>query len=278
MEGTTFPKKYQSLYRKDPEYKNLGVDETTLNEICPNEVLIKMAYSPVHPADLMLFLHNKYGNPSEMPKGPVIGGFEGAGTVEAVGSNLSSDMIGSKVGMFLKPANGKFYGTWSEYVVTEPTSLFFFPDEARLDRIHSSFANPVSSLAIVERLIAEKAESVIFNAGAGQVCRMATRLCKENGIRVLTIVRRDQHIKEMLSEGSQIVLNCKSPSYVADLQKAVDELKPVHFFDSVSGGGAVRIFECMPKYSTLFSYGALSEEPFEGLSPYELIFKKKIIR
>ena len=278
MESTSLPKKYQSLYRKDPKGKDLGVDETTLTEIPPDKVLVKMAYAPINPSDLMFFIKNNYGDPSQMPKGPVICGFEGSGTIEAVGSNNPSTMIGTKVSMFLSPSATEFWGTWSEYVVTEPKNLILFPDEAQLENIHSPFINPLTAFAMLQTLIEDKADSVIFNAGASQVCRMATRLCKEKNINVLTIVRRDQHIEEMLGEGSHTVLNCKSSTYLSDLQKAVDQLKPVHFFDAVAGTEAVKIWEQMPSHATLFNYGALSMKPFDGINPFETIFKRKTIR
>ena len=58
----------------------------------PNQVLVKVAASPINPSDLM-FIEGKYGFKKRLP---VVPGFEGSGTVVAVGSSMMSRFLAGK--------------------------------------------------------------------------------------------------------------------------------------------------------------------------------------
>lgn len=278
MEKIQFPLKYKSLFRKDEKASGHGVEENVVEKLEATQVLVKMAYAPINPADLMFFLNNNYADPSKCPKGRVVGGFEGSGVVEAVGSEVSGDLVGSKVAFCIHPYTPDFHGTWSEYVVVQEKTLFVFPKEAELSKIHSPLINPATAYAMLEVLKQDGAKSVLLNAAGSQLCRILIRLCKREGINVLGTVRRDEQIELLKGYGAHTIINCKKETYEADLAKAIGELQPHHFFDAVGGDAAILVYKALPNDSTLYNYGALSMQPFNGITAFDTIFHRKVLR
>ncbi|HUV92535.1 MAG TPA: alcohol dehydrogenase catalytic domain-containing protein, partial [Anaerolineales bacterium] len=89
----------------------LRVEQRPVSKPGKDEVLVKVAASPINPSDLA-FLDGKYGfdNPP-----PVVPGGEGSGTVVAVGPGaMGRYFLGKRVACL---SNGERDGTWAEYVV-----------------------------------------------------------------------------------------------------------------------------------------------------------------
>ena len=270
---------FQGLFRMDPHGKEKKMVTLKIPEtVGENYVLVKMAYAPINPSDWMFFLKNTYGHPDKFTKEKVNPGFEGSGTVVKIGPNVSAELMGSKVAIFLNPYAPDFNGTWTEYIVVNKDQVIPFPNEANLDDIHSPFINPATVFTMAEISKESSYKSVIFNAAGSSLCRMAAKLFQKVGIQTIMIVRRDSHIPELMEKGATIVLNCKSENYLADLEKVIADLQPLGLFDAVGGPDSMEVFKRMPAFSTLYCYGALSRKAFDGLSPLDLIFQQKTMR
>jgi NADPH:quinone reductase len=89
----------------------LRVEQRPVPKPGPNEVLIKVAATPINPSDLA-FMEGRYGLPKATP---VVPGFEGAGTVVAVGSGLMGRYLAGKRVACVSQSAGD--GVWAEYVV-----------------------------------------------------------------------------------------------------------------------------------------------------------------
>ncbi len=70
----------------------LRVEEQPVPKPGPNQVLVKVAASPINPSDLA-FLEGDYGFRKQTP---VVPGFEGSGTVVAVGSGVMGKYLNGK--------------------------------------------------------------------------------------------------------------------------------------------------------------------------------------
>ena len=92
----------------------LSVEKRPVPKPGPNQVLVKVAASPINPSDLA-FLQGDYGFKKKLPTVP---GFEGSGTVVAVGSGMISKYLNGKKVTCIA---GDGDGVWAEYVVTSAT-------------------------------------------------------------------------------------------------------------------------------------------------------------
>ena len=279
IQKSSLPKDFKVLIRKDNEGKEKLVETHEMpDEIPEGHVLVKLAYAPINPSDMMTFLNNSYGHKEKVKQAPIVPGFEGSGTVVKVSSGGDDSLVGKKVGIMQNIYSDEFIGTWRQYGLYKMESLIIFPQEAELDKIHSVFVNPATVYLMLQESLDKGYTSVVFNAAGSSLCRMAASLFSKNNIKTIMIVRRDEHIKELKEKGATVVLNKTTESFDKDLDNAIKEYKPLGFFDAVAGPDAIKIYKKLDDFSTTYNYGALSLKPFDGITAFDLIFHRKTLR
>ena len=104
------------------EYGNLSslkIDEIEIQDPKSDEVQVRMEYSPINPADIR-FMEGAYGTPDL----PVVPGWEGAGVVTSIGSNVSTNLIGKRVAT----SHLGIGGAWSEFATVSTNNITVIPD------------------------------------------------------------------------------------------------------------------------------------------------------
>ena len=97
-----------------------SIEEVTLDDPHPGDVLVKMAYAGMCHSD-------EHAVTGDLPLGlPVIGGHEGSGVVEAVGDGVTSVAVGDHVSISFIPSCGrcKWCSTGRQYLCNEGAKLF----------------------------------------------------------------------------------------------------------------------------------------------------------
>lgn len=62
-----------------------------------------------------------------------------------------------------------------------------------------SFVNPLTVYFMLEELKQKNLKSVVHTAGASQLGKMMTRYFSENGVEVISIVRKEEQIEQLKS-------------------------------------------------------------------------------
>ncbi len=234
------------------------------------EVLVKMFASPINPSDLA-FLAGGYGIKKPFP---VVPGFEGSGTVVAAGKGILPKLwMGKRVACAASP---KLNGCWAEYMVTTAASCVPLSKKISMEQGSMMFVNPMTALAFfdVYKNIpnpSKKLRGIINTAAASALGRMVIQLGKQNGIPVISVVRRDEQVEMLHLEGAKFVLNSSDPDFEERLKELAHNLNATILFDAVGGKMPQQLLSAAPKGSKLFIYGRLSDETCE-ISPGEMIF------
>ena len=234
------------------------------------EVLVKMHFSPINPSDLA-FLAGGYGIKKPFP---VVPGFEGSGIVVAAGKGILPKLwLGKKVACF---ASTKLNGCWAEYMVTSATSCVPLSKKISLEQGSMMFVNPMTALAFFDVYNntpnpSNKLRGIINTAAASALGRMIIRLGKHKGIPVISVVRRDEQVEILKSEGAEYIFNSSDPDFELKLKELAHKLNATILFDAVGGKLPQQLLSAAPKGSRLFIYGRLSADASEIL-PGELIF------
>lgn len=85
-------------------------------------------------------------------KFPIGVGNEGAGTICEVGAALADKFpVGLRVGFVRGGDFTKQGGSWSEYIVVEPTGVIPLKEETTFEQGAMLFVNPMSVLCMVDR-------------------------------------------------------------------------------------------------------------------------------
>ncbi len=229
----------------------LEVAESQFPEPKGNQVLVRMEAAPINPSDLAILTSAADFETAEYSPGKVVAtmpepfltgskarhgqrlpaGNEGAGTVIATGdSDMAKALMGQRVACV--PGNA-----FSQYAIAD--AMMCLPLGEHSSEVGaSSFVNPMTALGFVETAKMEGHSAIVHLAAASNLGQMLNRICIEDGMKLVNIVRKDEHVALLKSQGAQYVVNSSAPTYMADLRAAIAETGAFLGFDPIGGGQA----------------------------------------
>ena len=232
------------------------------------EVLVKIAAASVNPSDLM-FIQGRYGFSKPLP---VVGGFEGSGTVVAAGEGLRARyLVGRRVACAVQESGD---GTWAEYVRTGADFCVPLRREVTLEQGAMLVVNPFTAWALVDLAQRGGHRFVVQTAAASALGQMMIRLGKTRGIEFINVVRRPAQVALLQELGAKHVLDSSDPDFDRQLAQLCHDLGARLAFDAVAGSLTGRVLSAMPRHSTVTVYGGLSEEACR-IEPGQLLFGDK---
>jgi len=248
----------------------LRIEQRPVPQPGPNEVLVKVAATPINPSDLS-FLEGFYGFKKPTP---VVPGFEGSGTVVAVGSGLMGRYLKGKRVACVSQERGD--GVWAEYMVTTTSLAFPLDESVSLEKGAMSVVNPLTAMAFLTLAKEKRHKVIVLTAAASALGKMVNRLCKSAGIEVINIVHREAQIELLKGQGAEIVLNSRETHFSQHLRDVCQKFQPHLAFDAVAGPLTNQLLKAMPSDSKVIVYGGLSYQPAQA-EPGQLIFEGKSI-
>jgi NADPH:quinone reductase len=230
----------------------------------PGEVVVRVEASPINPSDLGLLLAGAdvtaavsggtAGRPvvmAPLPDAamramggrvgiPMPVGNEGAGTVVAAGLSAAA---GALLGKTVAVAGG---GMYAQYRCVDASLCLELPEGTPAVDGASSFVNPMTVLGMVETMRLENHVALVHTAAASNLGQMLNRLCIEEQIPLVNIVRRHEQEELLRSAGAAYVCNSASPDFMDELTAALTATAATVAFDATGGGKlASQILTCM---------------------------------
>jgi NADPH:quinone reductase-like Zn-dependent oxidoreductase len=246
--------------------KSLRIEDVPLPLLGSDEILIKVAASPINPSD-DLFCEGLYKIPVSLPMTP---GFEGAGTVVAAGSSFMAKRL---MGKWVASATQRGDGFWAEYVkVRALEAMPFDPEAISPEQAAMSFVNPLSAMALIEPLIKGQHKAMVQTAAASQLGRMIARLAKRYDVQVIHCVHRKELVPFLSELGAKHVLVTTDKDFVEKLRDLSTSLNATYAIDAVGGALTGQLADALPNHSTIAVYGALAKEAV-AVDPGAFIFK-----
>jgi NADPH2:quinone reductase len=211
----------------------------------PGEVLVRVRAASVNPVDYKI---RQNGGWSKVPM-PAILGYDAAGTVEAVGANVTH----------LAPGDDVFYsarifgrrGTYAEYHVEDASIVAKKPPSLDFEQ---AAALPLAALTAHDSIIGffetKPGDTVLVQAGAGGVGCYAVQLAKAAGARVLATGRRE-NADFIRSLGADEVIDYRTARFEEEALRLTDGKGVDAAFDTVGGDTIVRSIGCVRPYGKL---------------------------
>lgn len=249
----------------------LRVEQRPVPKPGKDEVLVKIAASPINPSDLAL-LEGHYGfdNPP-----PTVPGGEGAGTVVAVGpGSMGRYFFGKRVACL---HHGDGDGVWAEYaVVSTKGGALPLDKSVNLEQGAMSAINPLTASAFLE--IAKKGghKSIVLTAAASSLGQMVNRLGQSEGVQIINVVRREAQVEYLKQQGATIVLNSSEADFTGQLQEVCQQHKARLAFDAVAGPMTNQLLEGLLPGGKVTVFSALSNEVSQA-SHDQLLFENKSV-
>ncbi len=255
--------------------------EKALPEPTGHEVLLRVEASPINPSDLGVMFgpfdlaHADYSpgrivarmeGPPPPPflkriDYPLPCGNEGAGTVIAAGDAPEAQALLGKTVTCLQG------GMYSEYRLVDSRACLALPDGVDAATGASSVVNPITALTFVETMRQQGFTGLIHTAAASNLGQILVKICKEDGVPLVNIVRKEEHVALLRGIGAEHVCNSSAPDFHEQLVAAIRATGAMLAFDAIGGGDLVgRIFNAMEEV-------AATDTPFD---PYGTHTRKKI--
>jgi NADPH:quinone reductase-like Zn-dependent oxidoreductase len=227
----------------------LELEEQAFPAPTGNQVLVKMEAAPINPSDLFLMtagadLENADYQPGkvtmqlapQMAAGqaarhdkPQTVGNEGAGEVIAAGEGeMAQALVGQRVACV--PGNA-----FSEYAFADAMMCLPLGDHSS-EQGASSFVNPMTALGFVETAKREGHEAIVHAAAASNLGQMLNRICQEDGMGLVNIVRKDAQVDLLKSQGANHMVNSSDSDFEKQLAEAIGATGAFLGFDPIGGG------------------------------------------
>jgi NADPH2:quinone reductase len=232
----------------------LSLTEVDLPALAPSQVLLRVEAAPINPSDLGLLLAgadmssaSADGTPDRpvvtapLPEGSIraltarVGtslpvGNEGAGTVMAAGTSPEAQALLEQT---VSVAAG---GMYTQYRICEASLCLVLPEATPARVGASAFVNPLTTLGMIETMRREGHTALVHTAAASNLGQMLVKLCQEEDVPLVNIVRKPKQERILRSIGAVHVCDSSAPSFRSDLTEAVGVTSATLGFDATGGG------------------------------------------
>jgi NADPH2:quinone reductase len=274
----------------------LSVVTVDVPEPAADEVLVRVEASPINPSDLGLLLGGADMTAAEVsgpPDQPVVTarvpeaamkmmagrldkplpvGNEGAGVVVKAGSDEAARALQGKTVAIL---GGAMY---AEYRCVKAAQCLVLREGTTAREGASCFVNPLTALGMVETMRREGHSALVHTAAASNLGQMLNRICQNDAVALVNVVRRDEQERLLRDQGATYVVNSGSETFLAELTEALADTGATLAFDAIGGGKlAGQILACMEAaanrtareysrygsdvYKQVYIYGGLDRGP-----------------
>jgi len=278
----------RSLIKEDNTLE-LSLVELPIPQPGDDEVVVRVDATPINPSDLALLV-----GPADMTTASVSGtaqrpvitatipdslmkmvaprigqslavGNEGAGVVIAAGaSDAAQALLGKTVGMI----GGEMY---SQYRCVNVSQCLPLMEGTTPEQAASCFVNPMTALGMVETMRMENHTALVHTAAASNLGQMLNRVCQQDGIDLVNIVRKPEQEEILKNLGARYIVNSSADSFYDDLTEALVATGATLAFDATGGGKlASDILACMESAASrdLETYNRYGSDVFKQVYIY----------
>jgi NADPH2:quinone reductase len=243
----------RSLVKKDG---TLELSLTSIPTPEPNaeEVVVRIDASPINPSDQGLLFGGAdltTAKASGTAASPVITatlppaalkamtarldqsmavGNEAAGVVVQAGSSPAAQAL---LGKMVAIVGGSMY---TQYRCVKAKACLVLPSGTTAAEGAGWFVNPLTALGMVGTMRAEGHKALVHTAAASNLGQMLVKICIKDGVPLVNIVRKAEHVAVLKGIGATYVCNSSAPTFMDDLTDALAATGATIAFDAVGGG------------------------------------------
>ena len=232
----------------------MGIRETDVVSPTDDQVVVRVDAAPINPSDLGMMLgggdarearaagddtHAAVSIPiteaavaaqrARLGK-PMPVGNEGGGVVVAAGSSPSAQALLGKTVGFL---SGNAY---AQYRTLHTSQCLVMADGTDPADAAAAFVNPLTALGMVETMRIEGHTALVHTVGASNLGLMLNRICLDDGVGLVNIVRKPEHVEQLRALGAEHVIDSSAASFGDDLTDALRATGATIAFDAIGGG------------------------------------------
>jgi len=243
----------RSLVKKEGTLE-LSLVTVDVPEPKPEEVIVRVDASPINPSDQGLLFGSAdltKAKASGTAASPVVTatvppaalkmlagrldqsmpvGNEAAGVVVRAGTSPAAQAL---LGKTVAIVGG---GMYTQYRCIKAVQCLVLPPGTTPAEGASWFVNPMTALGMVATMRAEGHKALVHTAAASNLGQMLVKICLKDGVPLVNIVRKAEHVTVLKDIGAAYVCNSTAPSFMDELTEALAATGATIAFDAVGGG------------------------------------------
>lgn len=243
----------RSTVKKDGTLE-LSLVSIPIPEPKPEEVVVRVEASPINPSDQGLLFGGadmstaKTSGPADNPvvtanippavmkamagrlDQSMAVGNEAAGVVVKAGASPAAQAL---MGKTVAIVGGSMY---SQYRAVKAVTCLPLPAGVTPAEGCSWFVNPLTALGMVATMRAEGHTALVHTAAASNLGQMLNKICIKDGVALVNIVRKQEHVELLKALGATWVCNSSAPTFMDDLTDALVATGATIAFDAIGGG------------------------------------------
>lgn len=183
----------------------------------PGQVLVHLRAAGVNPVDTYI----RKGVYARRPHLPYTPGSDGAGTIAAVGGQVTGLVPGERV--YITGSVAGPFGSYAEYAVCEPGQVHRLPENVTFAQ-GAALGVPYGTAyrALVQRAEARPGETVLVHGGSGGVGTAAVQLARAAGLTVFATAGSRNGMKLLGDLGVDHAFDHTDPNYTERILAAAD--------------------------------------------------------
>jgi NADPH:quinone reductase-like Zn-dependent oxidoreductase len=248
----------------------LRIDDIEVAAPAADEVQIDVRAIGLNRAEVM-FRRHAYLQEAEFPSRL---GYEAAGTVKALGSDVSGFAKGDAVSV-IPTLDMARWGTYGEVINVPARHVVRHPENLTLEQAAASWMMYVTAWgALIEQAKLSAGEFVIVSAASSSVGTAAFQIARSVGATVIATTRTSAKAEALRTAGAHHVIATEEDDLAARVAEITGGKGARVVFDPIGGPAIAQLAECMAVGGILLEYGALS--PDEGPFPQFAVLGKSL--
>lgn len=183
----------------------------------PSQVLVRVRAAGVNPVDTYL----RSGTYAVKPPLPYTPGTDGAGEIEAIGTDVRDLHVGDRVYIFNDSSGGARTGTYAEHALCASSQVRRLPDAISFAQ-GAAIGIPYATVqyGLFKRAKARPGETVLVHGASGGVGIAAVQVARAHGMTVIGTAGTERGMHSVRDQGADVVVNHRDPNYLDAIMEA----------------------------------------------------------
>ena len=237
------------VIRKPGGIEALKMEDVPIRKLGAEEVLIRQTVLGLNYRDV----YQRTGHYTIDAATPVPG-FEGVGTVESIGSDVSGFKVGDRVACVTLPD-----GAYAEHRIVDQSHLIAVPDDISDEMAAAVLAKGLTAHYLLFRTFAvQEMHTILVHAAAGGVGHILCQWAKHLGARVIATVGSSTKVEAAKATGADSVIDLSKEDLVDRVLDATGGEGITVAYDGVGKDTFMDSLRCLMPLGLMVSYGQAS--------------------
>lgn len=237
----------------------LKIEDVDLPPPGRDEVMVSIRAIGINRAESMF----RSGPYVEEPVFPARLGYEGAGVVTAIGSDVRDFAVGDAVSL-IPTLSITRWGSYGKVATFPAANLVKHPSSLSMEEAAAVWMQYVTAYgALIELAGLARGEFVLINAASSSVGLAAIQIANAVGAVPIAVTRTNAKRAALEKAGAAYVIAAQQENLAERAMTFSNGVGARVAFDPVAGPGLAQIADAMAQNGVVIEYGALSPDPTE---------------